>query len=169
MMRMRISRGSIFFILVISILLVFVPAELRRFVQSGPYLFTKQFFTDILARFSGPGRLRFIVQPLVAIFIGAREGRKDALAGRPPFLLALLLWQARTKILLREAAVSIRNLVAVAILLDIVSQFLIFRHIHPGAALLLGPVLIAFPYAFSRAVANRISRRIRRIAAVRSS
>ena len=54
---------------------------------------------------------------------------------------------------------SVRNLAAIAILLDVVSQFLIFREVHPGAALLLGPVLIAFPYALSRALTNRIARR----------
>jgi hypothetical protein len=50
----------------------------------------------------------------------------------------------------------VRDLVAVAILLDAIAQFLIFRMVHPGAALLLGPVLIATPYATSRALANRI-------------
>jgi len=58
--------------------------------------------------------------------------------------------------LLRSAFASVRNLVAIAIILDVVSQFLIFHEIHPGAALLLGPVLIAVPYALSRALTNRI-------------
>jgi hypothetical protein len=49
--------------------------------------------------------------------------------------------------------------VAVAIILDVISQFLVFEDVHPGAALVLGPVLIAVPYSISRALANRISRR----------
>lgn len=48
---------------------------------------------------------------------------------------------------------------AIAILLDVITQFLIFRDIHPGAALLLVPVLISLPYAVSRALTNRIARR----------
>jgi hypothetical protein len=60
--------------------------------------------------------------------------------------------------LLRSALASVRNLVLVAILLDAIAQFLIFRMVHPGAALVLGPVLIGLPYATSRALTNRISR-----------
>jgi hypothetical protein len=62
----------------------------------------------------------------------------------------------------KGALSSVSNLIAVAILLDVISQYLIFREIHPGAALILGPVLIALPYSLSRALANRIAgRRIR--------
>ena len=64
----------------------------------------------------------------------------------------------RTK-LLQNMFASIRDLVAIAILVDVVSQYLIFREIHPGAALLLGPVLITIPYALSRVFTNRIVRR----------
>jgi len=60
---------------------------------------------------------------------------------------------------LRGALASVRNLVAVAILLDVASQFLIFRRVNPFAALLLGPVLIGLPYASSRALTNRIAGR----------
>jgi hypothetical protein len=42
--------------------------------------------------------------------------------------------------------------------LDLLSQFLIFREIHPGAAILLGPVLIGVPYSVSRTFASRIAR-----------
>ena len=62
-------------------------------------------------------------------------------------------------LLLKSGLASVRNLVAAAILLDIISQYLIFREIHPGAALLLGPVLISIPYAVARSLANRIVRR----------
>jgi hypothetical protein len=78
---------------------------------------------------------------------------------RQPFLWSLLFRSGRRPDLLRSAFVSVRDLVAIAILLDIISQFLIFREIHPGAALLLGPVLIGTPYAVARALTNRFTRR----------
>jgi hypothetical protein len=59
---------------------------------------------------------------------------------------------------MRSALASVRDLVAVAILLDVAAQFLIFRMVHPGAALVLGPMLIALPFAMSRALTNRIAR-----------
>jgi hypothetical protein len=55
---------------------------------------------------------------------------------------------------------TIRDIIAIGIVLDIVAQLLIFRQVHPGAALLIGPVLIAMPYATARGLANRVTRRI---------
>ena len=49
-------------------------------------------------------------------------------------------------------------------LLDVVAQFLIFQQVHPGAALLIGPLLITAPYAFARAMTNRAARMIGRSA-----
>jgi len=43
----------------------------------------------------------------------------------------------------------------VGILLDSVSQWLILGASYFGAALVVGPVLIAVPYAVARALANR--------------
>jgi hypothetical protein len=155
-----ISRSSILSAVVIAILLAALPGAIRKLVQTGdPYLFSERFFADMLARLSGPGRFRFIMQPTVAILLGTRDGRKDARAELPPFVWSLMFHGGRRLTLLRSAFGSVRDLVAIAILLDIISQFLIFREIHPGAALLLGPVLIATPYALARALTNRIARR----------
>jgi hypothetical protein len=154
-----ISRGWILGGVVIAILMTLTPRAIIRIFETGNlYLFTSQFFQDILARLSGPGRLRFIIQPTVAIILGARGGMKDANAGLPPFLWALLFHREHRRELLRSTLISIRNLVAIAILLDLISQFLIFDEVRPGAALVVGPVLIAVPYALSRALANRVWR-----------
>jgi hypothetical protein len=50
------------------------------------------------------------------------------------------------------------DLVAVGIILDVVAQFLIFQQVHPGAALVVGPVLIATPYGLARGLTNRVTR-----------
>ena len=57
--------------------------------------------------------------------------------------------------LLKEAFAQLSTLIAMAILLDCISQFLILRAVYPGAALVVGPVLIAIPYSLSRALSNR--------------
>jgi hypothetical protein len=155
-----ISRSSILYAVVIVVLLASVPGAIIKIVQTGdPYLFTERFFQDILARLSGPGRLRFIVQPTVAVVLGILGGRKDAQAGFPPFLWALIFHPTHRRELLRSAWASIRNLFAIAILFDLISQYLIFHEVRPGAALLVGPVLITAPYAVARALTNRIVRR----------
>ena len=158
-MKISLSRSSILRATVIVIILATLPGAIRRLIRTGDlYLFSRQFFEDMLARLSGAGRLRFIVQPLVAILLGARDGVKDARAGSPAFLWALAFHGQHRREMLRNAFTSASDLVAIAILLDLISQFLIFREIHPAAALLLGPVLIGVPYAVARAFGNRVSR-----------
>ncbi len=155
----RISRSSIITSIVVVVLLASIPGAIRRILQTGdPYLFSQLFFADLLARLTGPGRLRFILQPAVAIVLGVHHGLHDARAHMPPFLWGLLFHRTHRSHLLRSAAFGLRNLLAFAILLDIISQLLIFHHIHPGAALIVGPVLIGIPYAVARALTNRISR-----------
>jgi hypothetical protein len=147
-------------IAVLAILLAFTPHALYRVFKTGdPYLFTNAFFGDMLARLHGPGRFRFILQPTVAILLGIRDGRKDARTGAVPFLWGLIFHKELRPQLLKHGLTAVRNIVAIAILLDLISQYLIFHSVRPGAALVLGPVLIGLPYSFARALANRASRR----------
>ena len=155
-----ISRRSVLNIVVIAVLLAALPGTIRRFIQTGSfYMFSREFFQDMLARLSGPGRFRFILQPVVAIVLGARDGVRDARAGSSPFLSGLVFHPQHRSGLIKSAFASVNVLVCMAILLDVISQLLIFRRVNPFAALLLGPVLIALPYSLSRAISNRISRR----------
>jgi hypothetical protein len=86
-----VSRSWILYAIVIAVILATLPGAIRKIVQTGDlYLFTERFFQDILARLSGPGRLRFIVQPTVAILLGIRSGMKDAQGNVPPFFQAFI-------------------------------------------------------------------------------
>ena len=158
-MKRSLSRGWILTALALAILLTALPGAIQKIIATrDPYLFTSQFLQDPLARLSGPGRLRFILQPVLASVIGIRDGIRGAPAGNPPFLSGLLFHKTHRMNLLKSALASVRNLVSIAIILDVVSQYIIFREVHPGAALLRGPVLISAPYSLSRAAANRIDR-----------
>jgi hypothetical protein len=166
-MKISFSRSSVLTAVAIVILLSALPSAIRRVVQTGdPYLFTRRFFEDLWARLSGPGRLRFILQPTTAVLLGMRDGKRDSRVRCPPFLSGLVLGRIHRRDLWQSGFSSVRDLVAIAIILDLISQILIFREIHPGAALLLGPVLIATPYSISRSLTNRIvSRRTRQVEA----
>jgi hypothetical protein len=59
--------------------------------------------------------------------------------------------------LLRSGMTAIRNLVAMAIIMDILFQLILFHSVHPGAAVVVGPILICFPYALSRALTRRLA------------
>ena len=148
------------FVLVIVVLLASVPSSLRyAYEHRGFYMFSKQFLIDLPKRLNGPGRFRFVLQPAVAIFLGIRAGIADGRAGRLPYIFSLLSDGKRRRELLKEGFAQVAALVAMAILLDAISQWLILRAIYPGPALVVGPVLIAFPYSLSRALANRYVQR----------
>ncbi len=38
--------------------------------------------------------------------------------------------------------------------MDIVFQLILYHSVHPGAALVVGPILICFPYALSSALTH---------------
>jgi hypothetical protein len=89
--KLSISRSSILTAIVVAIILAAVPGQIQRLLNTGePYLFSHLFFEDMLASLSGPGRLRFIAQPAIALFLGIRDGARDERGGSPPFLVALL-------------------------------------------------------------------------------
>ncbi len=139
------------------------PMALRQALEHGQfYVFTAGFLADIPKRLAGPGRFRFVLQPALATFLGIRDGRADALAGRRPYLLALLSTTGDRRELAKSALSATANLLLMGILLDAVFQWVILGMSYPGAALVVGPVLIATPYALARALANRAARALGR-------
>ena len=147
-------------VLTLAALVLSVPGSLRdAFERGGIYLFSIAFLEDIPRRLTGPGRFRFVLQPSIAIALGIWGGMADARMGRPPYLSGILFHRGARHELLRSGFESVVNLLLMGILLDSVSQWLILGVSHPGAALLVGPVLIALPYSIARALSNRVGRR----------
>jgi hypothetical protein len=159
---MKVTRRTISTIVTAAAVLILVaaiPSAVRDTFETGRvYLFSSQFLDELPQRLTGPGRFRFVLQPIVAILLGWRGGLSDARAGRPPYLYGLLLGGENRKELLRSGLAAIRDLLAIGIVLDAVAQLLIYGQVHPGAALVVGPVLIGIPYAVARALTNRVAR-----------
>jgi len=159
---MKVTRSTVSTIVTavaVLILVAAIPSAVRDTFESGRvYLFSRQFLEELPQRLTGPGRLRFVLQPLVAIALGWRSGLSDARTGRPPYLYGLLMGGENRKELLRSGLASIRDLLAIGIVLDAVAQLLIYGQVHPGAALVVGPVLICIPYGVARALTNRVAR-----------
>ena len=148
------------------ILVVFAlasPGALGEALERGQfYLFTSRFLEDIPKRLAGPGRFRFILQPALATLLGVRDGVADARADRGPYLLTLAFGSGMRGELVKSGLSAIANLLLMGILLDSVFQWVILGAVYPGAAVVVGPVLIAGPYAVARALANRAARALRR-------
>ena len=75
---------------ILAIAAALVPALLDTIETGRVYLFSREFLDDLPARFTGRGRLRFILQPTIATILGVRGGVADARAGSPPYLFGLL-------------------------------------------------------------------------------
>jgi len=143
---------------ILAIAAALVPAIVDTIETGRVYLFSRQFLEELPERFTGRGRLRFILQPTIAILLGLRGGLRDARAGHPPYLFGLIFAGGRRRELLRSGLAAIRNLLAAGIILDLVFQLVLYRSVHPGAAVVIGPILICAPYALSRALSNRVAR-----------
>jgi hypothetical protein len=117
------------------------------------------FLPDTLgAMVGGPGSLRFLVQPLIAIALGIRDGRLDAAAGRPPYVFGIVFVHATRREELMTGLRTLAKPLVIAVLLDALLQYIIFRSVHLWHALLAGTTLIALPYAAARGLTNRYVR-----------
>jgi hypothetical protein len=140
------------------VLALSVPGSLREaFDRGGFYVFSRAFLEDIPKRLTGPGRFRFVLQPLIAIVLGIRGGLADARAGRPPYLYGVLFHRGLRRELVKSAFESVVNVLLMGILMDSVFQWFILGASYPGAALVVGPVLIMGPYTIARALSNRLA------------
>jgi hypothetical protein len=119
----------------------------------------QQVFDELIVRVrEGPMQFRFILQPAMAAALGIRDGLADCRAGAPPLLTTLfsrgfggMPWK---KLLLRLCTP-----ILVATAIDAVVQVLMFGHVRPLSALIVGTTLMAFPYCGARGLSNRLRMR----------
>jgi hypothetical protein len=158
---LTLRRDTLVMVLAILVIVITIPFAITDTIETGRvYLFSREFLEELPRRFTGSGRLRFILQPVIAIVLGIRGGLVDAKTGNPPYLLGLLLGAGRRgrAELLRNGVEAIGTLLAMGIILDVVFQLVLYHSVHPGAALVVGPILICLPYAASRSLATCVMR-----------
>jgi di/tricarboxylate transporter len=109
---------------------------------------------------SGNGRFRLILQPTMAVILGVRLGIADAKEGAAPFLWRLFTTRGRRKLF----AQSLHDVIipfCVALVIDGVLQYFANGRVRPLVALVVGTLLVWLPFAVSRALTNRVWRRMR--------
>ncbi len=117
------------------------------------------FLAGLMGRIGGPGTLRFVLQPLVAMLLGVRDGRHDAQVARPPYLSAILFHRGDRRAAAKQGAMAIAKPFVIAIAIDAVLSYVTLGAVYPGETLTVGCLLVALPYAVARAAANRLLRR----------
>ena len=116
------------------------------------------FVTDFIARFDGPLHFRLIAQPLMAVCLAARDGRRDALEGRGAYLWKFVNKPEHRRYLLESGVKGISKVFVLAFVLDVVYQFVEWRGLKPLQAFLTATVLAVIPYVLLRGPINRLMR-----------
>ena len=115
----------------------------------------------LLDRMGGPMTFRLILQPLMATLLALRAGLKDAREGRPPYFWTLLTDSSQRVDLLREGWRSIAHLFILAVIMDLIYEWVMERWFYPLETLIVAIVLAVVPYLVLRGPVNRIARRWR--------
>ena len=121
--------------------------------------FFAQVWDALVGRLHGPMKFRLILQPLVAAIFAIRAGLADARAGRPAFLWGLFTHPEQRGTKLKDGFKDVAKVFTMAIVMDLIYQFLVDRHVHVISALILAAVLCFVPYLLLRGPVNRLARR----------
>ncbi len=105
---------------------------------------------------SGPGTFRFVLQPILAILMGVRDGRNDAKSSTPPMMYTLLLASGKRKEALKGVLHRLALPLTFAVALDSILQIYIFGVWRLQWALVVGVCLVGIPYLLARGITNRV-------------
>jgi hypothetical protein len=119
---------------------------------------TQRMIRDFVERLTGPLHFRLVMQPAMALFLGIRDGRKDARESKPAYFWEIFTQSSGRADLLKNGFKSIMKLFIMAITLDAIYQLLVVHRFYPGEALLVALSLAFVPYLFIRGPANRFAR-----------
>ena len=117
----------------------------------------------LVNRVGGPMTFRLILQPLMATLLAVRAGLKDAREGRPPYLWTLLTEPEQRVDLLREGWRSIARVFILAVVMDLIYEWVVGRAFYPLETIIVAIVLAVVPYLLLRGPVNRIARRRHRV------
>lgn len=115
--------------------------------------------TELIARLDGPLHFRFYIQPLMAVVFAFRDGRIDAAKGGTPYGWAIFTEPEHRRFLIKEGWKGVSKVFILALLLDLVYQFIALRSLNLVTALIVACLLAIIPYVLLRGLANRLTRR----------
>jgi hypothetical protein len=118
-----------------------------------------RFLDNMVARVSGPMKLRLFLQPTMATIFAIRSGLKDAREGRPPFLWTFLTDAESRHYLIKDGWKSVGKVFILAMALDIVYQIIVAHFVYPLEVVVTALLLAIIPYICLRGLTTRITRK----------
>jgi len=116
-------------------------------------------WNHLVGRVDGPLKFRLVLQPTMAMIFAIRDGLKDAREGRVPYFWAIFTEPAHRGALIREGWQAVTKVFILAVLMDLIYQYLILGWLYPVAALFVAFILAFVPYLLIRGPVNRMARR----------
>lgn len=117
---------------------------------------------DLVGRLHGPMTFRLLLQPAVAVFLAVRAGLRDERENRIPYFWGLLYDRAHRWDMVRTGWRDIGGIFAIAIILDLMYQVLVFRWVYFVETLIVAAALAVLPYLSVRGPVTRLARLLRR-------
>jgi hypothetical protein len=118
-----------------------------------------RFLENMVARVSGPMKLRLLLQPTMAAIFAIRSGLKDARDGRPAFLWTVITDPSSRDYLIKDGWKSVGKVFLLAMALDIVYQLIVAKFIYPLEVVVTAFLLAIVPYICLRGLTTRIARK----------
>jgi hypothetical protein len=110
-------------------------------------------------RIDGPMKFRFVLQPVMAMIFAFIAGRKDALAGKPPYFWTLLTAPEHRIDMLKDGWKSVGKVFMLAMVLDVVFQVIALKTVYPGEVVIVAFLLAIVPYLIVRGLVTRLMRK----------
>jgi hypothetical protein len=124
--------------------------------------FLRQTAEMLIGRLHGPFTFRLILQPLTAVVIAFRAGLRDAREGRPAYGWAVVTNPLQRRQLLRQCWRELARVFALAVVIDLIYEVVVFHRIYPGQSLIVATLFAFLPYPLIRGPVNRLVCRLRR-------
>lgn len=114
------------------------------------------FLEGVGIRHSGPMSFRLILQPIMSLIYATLAGIRDAKAGNPPFLSALISGKVDRKQLLKELWKDVGKVFVLAVIMELIFEIIEFKTVHPIEILRVSFWLAIMPYLIFRGPVKRI-------------
>jgi hypothetical protein len=115
---------------------------------------------SLIGRISGPMHFRIYLQPVMAMVFAIMSGLADARAGKPPYFWSVFTDPAHRAELGRAGWKDVGKVFIVAMVMDVVYQYIVAKFVYPGEVLLVALVLAIVPYLVVRGLTTRIARAV---------
>jgi hypothetical protein len=112
---------------------------------------------NLFGRVGGPMTFRIVLQPMMAALLALIAGLRDAREHRPPYLSTLIRDPTQRADLLRQGWRSIGRVFILAIVMDVIYQWIVMGWIYPLELLIVAIVLAVVPYVLIRGPVNRLA------------